>query len=146
MGKSGQEAASSWTAWAEYFHGACTRAGYEGPGWQARLARDAGVTDSQISKWIKGPMKPDIASCRKLAQAWGRRSGEVLVKAGYMELGDLEIESLPDLPPAPINIPAEVKRLLDVLNSPDAPEAVKARVRAMLAAAADLVDAREHTE
>lgn len=72
--------------------------------------------------------------------------GEVLVKLGYLTEDELGIDGLPPLPPPPISLPVEVKRLLGVLNNPDATDEVKARVRAMLAAVGDLVDVREHGE
>lgn len=70
-----------------------------------------------------------------LAKLWGVSPIDVLVAAGHLDPEDAQMKEPPQ-PPRP-NPDPHLARLAALLDS-DAPEDVKARIRAMLTAAADL--------
>lgn len=136
MGKSDGDTPPS--GWLEYFQQAAEAAGYLGRGWKARLARDIDVYDSHVSRWASGERTPDIDSCVKLAGALGRPLPEVLVAAGRFTAEQLEVSAEP--PELPRRLSPQLERLSLMLDDPEAPEAMKAHIRALIDVALGLVD------
>lgn len=63
---------------------AAKRAGYTGHGAQARLARDTGMSESTISRMLKGQAVPELRVLEPLAVAIGMNPIELLVKTGLL--------------------------------------------------------------
>ena len=135
MGKADQPVPA--TGWLEYFHNATANAGFTGRGWKAELARALDVYDVQIGRWSRGERVPDVDSCQLLADAWRVPVVEVLVAAGHLRPDAAGLSERPTVPTTAAS--PELERLAALLDS-DAPEHVKARIRAALSATADLID------
>ncbi|WP_328846164.1 helix-turn-helix domain-containing protein [Streptomyces sp. NBC_00258] len=71
---------------------AAQRAGYTGHGSQARLARDTGMSESSVSRMLKGKAVPDLEFIEPLAQAIEMDLLELLTRTGIFSP-----ESLPSL-------------------------------------------------
>lgn len=63
---------------------AAQRAGYLDYGGRARLARDTGITDSTISRMLKGQSIPEVAFFEPLAKALDLSVLDLLVAAGIV--------------------------------------------------------------
>lgn len=102
---------------------------------QYKLAQLSGVTQSHISKIVRGLAQPKPETLKKLAPALGVSDSELMIRAGYLQ--DMPVESI-EIPPGlahqvAILAPEEkdalssllaagpnVKRLLDIAaDNPD---------------------------
>lgn len=107
----------------------------------AALARTTGLNDSAISKWRRGAAAPDVASCRRIAQAIHRPLLEVLVAAGHLSSEEAKLKAPPPTPQRPVSEEAaRLARLQKVLDDPATPEKVKERLRALLGVAEDMAE------
>jgi transcriptional regulator with XRE-family HTH domain len=68
---------------------AARRAGYNGRGANARLARDAGIPESTVSRMMLGRTIPDPKSFEALAAAIGLPVRDLLVEAGIVSAESL---------------------------------------------------------
>lgn len=127
--------------WVTYFAAASDAAGYKGHGWKARLARDAGTSDSNISKWAAGTWTPDVSSCKRLAEAWGVPFRDVLAVAFDIDPGELGLQGPPSAPLTPSQ-----RRLHAILADPTTTDDVRARVENLLEAMADWAEAAKPGE
>ncbi|MFE0376204.1 helix-turn-helix domain-containing protein [Streptomyces inhibens] len=80
---------------------AAHRAGYTGRGANARLARDAGIPESTVSRMMLGKTIPDVKSFEPLAKALGLTVKDLLVEAEIVsaeslnETGQSQVRSQP---------------------------------------------------
>lgn len=139
MGRTAEDLEAGWT---EYFRAASEAAGFVGRGWKADLARAANISDATIGRWSRAERIPEPDSCRVLATAWRRPFLEVLVAAGHVDPEEAKMAGRPAPPAVPRTLAAEVARLQDVLDRPTTSAEAKERIRLMLRAVADLVDAK----
>lgn len=137
----GRKSAEQPSGWMEYFRAACAAStpsiDPSARGWVSELARRLEMSDVTVGRWARGERVPEIDFCRALAKVWGRPTLEVLVAAGYLEP---EEANLPAHPPAPRWLPPQLERLALFLNDPDAPDALKAHIKAQIELSAGLVD------
>jgi transcriptional regulator with XRE-family HTH domain len=63
---------------------AAKAAGYYGHGAQARLAREIGMSESSVSRMLKGQAVPDIKFIDPLAEALGLDAIDLLVHTGLL--------------------------------------------------------------
>lgn len=75
---------------------AAKRAGYTGHGSQARLARDTGMSESSVSRMLKGAAVPDLRFLVPLAQAIGLKPRDLLLRAGLISPESLQALSETD--------------------------------------------------
>ncbi|MFI1728244.1 helix-turn-helix domain-containing protein [Streptomyces acidicola] len=71
---------------------ALREAGYTGHGSQARLARDTGMSESSVSRMLKGQTIPELRFLAPLAEAIDMSPIDLLIKTGL-----ISPESLPPL-------------------------------------------------
>jgi transcriptional regulator with XRE-family HTH domain len=69
---------------------AAQRAGYTGHGSQARLARDTGMSESSVSRMLKGQAVPELSFLVSLALAIGMKPRDLLLRAGLISPESLE--------------------------------------------------------
>lgn len=65
-------------------------------GEQARFARDAGLSDSIVSRLLRGSGSLDIRTCPVIARALGCKTTHVLAAAGLIP--DDEVDAMPPAP------------------------------------------------
>lgn len=75
---------------------AAKRAGYTGHGSQARLSRDTGMSESSISRILKGQAVPELRFLVPLALAIGMKPRELLLRAGLISPESLQALSETD--------------------------------------------------
>jgi transcriptional regulator with XRE-family HTH domain len=92
----------------------------------AELSRRSGISESQISRWLKNRGAPDVETLRKVARVLNRPLLEVVVAAGHLTPDEARMKDAPTIPE-----PASVRDTL--LADP----ALSAAGRAMLLAAYD---------
>ena len=63
---------------------AAAEAGYTGHGSQARLARDTGMSESSVSRMLKGQAIPELRFLAPLADAIGMSPIDLLIKTGLI--------------------------------------------------------------
>ena len=84
---------------------AAQRAGYTGHGSNARLARDTGMTESSVSRMLKGQAIPDPTFFEPIAAAVGLSTRSLLVEAGIIseqtltETAPSQVASAPPVTP-----------------------------------------------
>lgn len=91
--------------WPAYLRSAMKAAGISN---QAELARRLGVSDSDVSRWLKGIVQPQPPQLRKMTTVLRRPMLELLVAAGHLEPDEAGMEGVPQVP-AP--------RVADVLDA-----------------------------
>lgn len=69
---------------------AAERAGYTGHGRNARLARDTGMSESSVSRMLKGQAVPELRFLVPLALAIGMKPRDLLLKAGLISPESLQ--------------------------------------------------------
>lgn len=84
---------------------------------QSELARQVGVSQSTISRWIYNPGRPDDGKLKPLAKTLGVEYSELLTVAGYGRPADNIADALSGLRPTIDPLAAEIGRMLDP-NSP----------------------------
>ncbi|MFB7285497.1 helix-turn-helix domain-containing protein [Actinacidiphila glaucinigra] len=68
---------------------AARRAGYEGHGAGARLARDTGITESSVSRMLRGEKIPEVRFFEPLATAIGISVRDLLIESGTVSAASL---------------------------------------------------------
>lgn len=91
MSKKGPEPAS----WPDYLRAAMKAKGYANA---ADLARQSGLNETQISRWMRGQGQPSLANLRRLVPALGRPMLELTVAAGHLDPDEAQMKTRPEPP------------------------------------------------
>ena len=116
-------------SWATYLRRAMTHARVPNA---AELSRRSGISESQISRWLRDVGAPDIETLRKVGKPLRRPMLEMLVAAGHITQQEAQMKDAPTVPDAPQTRQA-------ILDDP----ALSPAVRAMLLAAYDAATSEE---
>jgi transcriptional regulator with XRE-family HTH domain len=83
--------------WSDYLRAAMQAA--EVPN-AAALARDSGVNESQISRWLRGVGQPDLTNLRRIAPILKRPLLELAVAAGHLSSTEAKVKDVkpPEVP------------------------------------------------
>jgi transcriptional regulator with XRE-family HTH domain len=85
--------------WATYLESAMRSAGLT----QAELARQSGLAESMVSRWLRGLNQPDVPNLRRVRPVLGVPMLELLVAAGYLTLDEAQLRDAPT-PPGPVRL------------------------------------------
>jgi len=96
---------------------AAQRAGYTGHGSQARLARDTGMSESSVSRMLKGQAVPELRFLVPLALAIGMKPRDLLLKAGLISPESLH--ALSESEPSQVGSKLTVEDAADQLGITD---------------------------
>ncbi|MGW2501856.1 helix-turn-helix domain-containing protein [Streptomyces sp. NPDC001588] len=101
------------------------RCGYDfyAYGEQSRFARDAGLSESIVSRLVRGTSAPDVRSCAPIARVLGCRTVDVLAAAGLIPAEEV------DAPPRPLSQREHLVGLVG--DDPAAQDAVIVLLRAL---------------
>jgi transcriptional regulator with XRE-family HTH domain len=83
---------------------------------KAALSRAAGVTDSNLGRWMSGRSEPTIRELRKLAPHLDVRLGDLMVRAGLASPAELGMKGAPPPPRAPLA--PILQKIVSILLSP----------------------------
>lgn len=106
--------------WPEFLQSAMEAKGYRTA---AALSRASGITESLISRWMRGSTQPDIPTLRRLAKSLDVPLLELLVVTDHLEPGETKLQARPEPPRAltfeemleRLNVPASDKDALRAL-------------------------------
>ena len=84
--------------WPAYLRRAMESAGYDKA---ADLARDSGVGEVQLSRWLRGANVPDVDNLRKLVRPLRIPMLELMVAAGHLSPAEARMRDRPTPPPPP---------------------------------------------
>lgn len=79
---------------------------------QADLARHGGVSDSDVSRWLRGATTPSIEKLRAIAPALRLRLLDLVVAAGHLTPDEAGLEGPPPQPAPPVWSPEAIRDLV----------------------------------
>jgi transcriptional regulator with XRE-family HTH domain len=107
-------------------------------GAKARFAAASGLDPGSIHRYVNGHKTPDIATCRRIAQAIGRPVLEVVVAAGHLNVDEVEMRDVPPLSP-------ELERLRQLRTNSKLDAHTRARLDRLLGDVAEIIERPDRT-